>query len=86
MVEIGENYRGKDQEIKDGANWCVACDVEKETTEHVIDCKEYKRITGHTIQTHKNCFENTEWLRKAIHAYEMIEETRKILVKAKRKR
>ena len=83
MVEIGENFRGKDVEVVDGANWCLACGVTKETTEHVIECREYKTITGHTVETHENCFHDTEWLRKAIPAFKMIEETRKILMKVR---
>ena len=83
MIEVGENFRGKDAEIIEGANWCLACNKEKETTEHVIQCPAYKKMTGHRVLTHQGCFEETEWLCNASQAFENIEATRKILVKAK---
>ena len=41
MVEVGENFRGKFPKQK----WCIACGVEEETTEHVINCEEYRKLT-----------------------------------------
>ncbi len=87
MVEVGENFRGKYPEtLRDGASWCLACNVEKETTEHVIECNEYRKLTGHTMEITENCFEETEWLIQATKAYDRIEETRKILVRCYTKR
>jgi hypothetical protein len=76
MVEVSENFRGRFEN-----ETCAACHVEKETTEHVIRCKEYRKITGHTIADGDNndCFGDTEWLKMAAEVYERIEETRKLI-------
>jgi hypothetical protein len=76
MVEISENFRGRyDHEL------CAACNAEKETTEHVIKCKQYKKITGHDMRDQDNheCFSNTEWLIEAAEVFERIEETRSMI-------
>ena len=70
------NFRGKYQ----GQN-CFACNAEKETTEHVMCCDEYKRIVGHTMEIREGCFQNIEWLAQAVKVYERIEETREVLSK-----
>jgi hypothetical protein len=76
MVEVSENFRGRYEN-----ETCAACNVEKETTEHVIRCKEYRKITGHTIADEENndCYSDTEWLKMAAEVYERIEETRKLI-------
>jgi hypothetical protein len=76
MVELSENFRGRYEN-----ETCAACNVEKETTEHVIRCKEYRKITGHTIADENNndCYSDTEWLKMAAEVYETIEETRKLI-------
>ncbi len=86
MVEVGENFRGKvTGAVLDGASWCLACGCEKETTEHVINCSKYRELTGHTVVTSENCFENTAWLINATKAYQTIEETREILISSCKK-
>ena len=76
MVEIGENFKGKY-----GQKYCMACNEEKETTEHVIQCGQYKKLTGHKMTLTEGCFEDTKWLINATMEYKMIEETRDILNK-----
>ena len=61
MVEIGENFKGKY-----GEKYCMACNEEKETTEHVIQCGQYKKLTGHKMTITDGCFEDTKWLIKGI--------------------
>ena len=75
MVEVGENFRGKD-----GLEYCAACSKEKETTEHVIQCEEYRKLIGHKMVVVKGCFEDTSWLIEATNVYRRVEETREILV------
>ena len=76
MIEVSENFRGMYRE-----QMCVACGEEKETTEHAIQCTEYRRLTGHklTVTDNAKCFADTSWLKKAADVYETIEETRKLL-------
>ena len=82
MVEIGENFRGKDTSaVKNGISWCLACGEEAETTEHVIQCTRYRELTKHNVVMYENCFDDTEWLLKAIDAFKLIEDTREILQK-----
>ena len=55
----------------------------KETTEHVIRCNEYRRLTGHAIQSNEpveQLMNNTGWLVAASKVYQQIEEIRKWLV------
>ena len=78
MTELNANFKGKYQELK-----CVACKEEEETTEHVIQCPEYKRLTGHSIEIEhsvEESMQNLEWLLEASEVYEAIEDTRKWLI------
>ena len=78
MVELKTNFKGK---YRDAC--CPACEVEEETTEHVLACDEYRKLTGHTLEVPNNWADkmnNTEWLLKACEVYEQIEEVRSWLV------
>jgi hypothetical protein len=77
MTEVKANFKGK---YKD--TLCSACKKDEETTEHVIECEEYRKITGHTLETKqlKEAMDNLEWLEKACEVYEQIEEARKWLI------
>ena len=80
MVELKANFKGKYGDVK-----CPACGEDDETTEHVIKCKEYKRITNHNVEINENeqfvdLMNDCTWLMKASRAYQQIEETRKWLV------
>ena len=55
---------------------CSACRKEKETTEHVIACKEYKNLE---VEVFDNCFDNCNQLRQAVDAYEIIQVIRCML-------
>ena len=48
MAELKANYRGK---YKD--TLCPACRIEEETTEHALECSEYKRLVKHTKRRKK---------------------------------
>lgn len=82
MIELKRNFKGKyDNTI------CPACEKEEETTEHVIRCKEYQRLTQHTlVEGEEDEFnlpdkiDNVAWLIKAGEGLEKIEETRKWLL------
>lgn len=82
MIELKSNFKGKyDNTI------CPACEKEEETTEHVIRCKEYQRLTQHTlVEGEEDEFnlpdkiDNVAWLIKAGEGLEKIEETRKWLL------
>ena len=78
MVEVKANFR---TQYKDTS--CTACGKQEETTEHVLECEEYRRLTGHTIKVDKDKrnaqMTDGMWLRKASEAIKQIEETRKLL-------
>ena len=79
MTDLKANFKGKHQDTM-----CVACKLEPETTEHVIQCPEYRRIVGHSIivnETVERCMQDVVWLQEASEVYERIEETRKWLVR-----
>ena len=78
MTELKPNFCGKYRD-----RICSACEKEDETTEHVIQCQEYKRLLGHELNCDKPIKElmnNTAWLREAAKVYRRIEETRQWLV------
>ena len=78
MIDVKANFKGMYQD-----KMCAACKMELETTEHVIQCLEYKRIVGHSIKVEKTvqeCMQDLEWLLEASEVYERIEETRKWLI------
>ena len=82
MTELKSNFKGKYNNTI-----CPACEEEDETTEHVIKCKEYQRMTQHTLlEGDEDGFnlaekmENVTWLIKAGEGLEKIEETRKWLL------
>ena len=81
MTELKSNFKGK---YKDTI--CPACEEEEETTEHVIECKEYQRLipqngneedVGAPINEEK--MDNLKWLIETAKRIEEIEETRKWL-------
>ena len=73
MIELKSNFKGKY-----GNTLCTACKKENETTEHVINCVEYRKITGHTLQSKQVNEEmnNLEWMEEACEVYQQIEEVR----------
>ena len=83
MTELKSNFKGKYDDTM-----CPACDKEEETTEHVIKCSEYQRLTQHTMNEKmeelglgmENIMENMEWVTNAAEEFEKIEETRKWLL------
>ena len=83
MTELKANFKGKHNETI-----CSACEVEEETTEHVIRCPEYQRLTQHTLnmtteeEGHElvNKMDDLTWLINAGEEFEKIEETRKWLI------
>ena len=78
MTELKPNFCGKYRD-----RICSACEKEDETTEHVIQCQEYKRLLGHELNCDepiKELMNNTAWLREAAKVYRRIEETRQWLV------
>ena len=75
MIELKCNFKGKYTDTT-----CPACNLEDETTEHVLECKEYQKLTGHSIDPENKNFDDMEWLRQAIPVYDLIQETRKWLV------
>ena len=83
MTELKSNFKGK---YKD--SMCPACEKEEETTEHVIKCSEYQRLTQHTMNEKmeelglemEDIMNNMEWITNAAEEFEKIEETRKWLL------
>ena len=77
MVDIKMNYKSK---YKDDL-LCMACGKEEESSEHVIQCKEYKSLIGHNLgmDDREQNFSNTDWLLKASEVYARIEETREMM-------
>ena len=73
MVEVKKNFRGKYDDMM-----CLACREDEETTEHVIMCREYRRLVGHDIRDIQ--MNNLKWQIEASKVYEKIEETRKWLI------
>ena len=71
MTDLKANFKGKYQDLM-----CVACKEEIETTEHVIQCEEYRKLTGHSL-TQPALWDDLEWQVKACEVYEEIEEVRK---------
>ena len=65
MTELKANFRGKYRDTI-----CPACEKDEETTEHVIRCKEYKRLVGHTLnineRTMTECMNDTSWLIRPV--------------------
>ena len=74
MVEVAGNFKRKDEDER-----CRACREEKETTEHVIECEEYKKLTGHEIVVYEGCFQDMKWLKKATEVFKIIESTRNVI-------
>ena len=77
MTKIRANFKGRENDLR-----CVACKLEDETTEHVIQCSEYKRLIGHSVEIESSVFQSMqslEWVREACKVYERIEETKKWL-------
>ena len=78
MTETKANFKGKYNDLT-----CPACMKENETTEHLICCPVYKRITGHSLNTNKpviELFNNTAWLRETNKVFKMIDTARKFLI------
>ena len=72
MTDLKANFKGKDL-------MCAACRKEIETTEYVIQCEEYRKLTGHNV-TQPAQWDNLAWQEKACEAFEEIEEVRKWLL------
>ena len=79
MTELKANYRGKYTDAV-----CPACQAEEETTEHVIQCPEYKRLVGHKLDEGEkplsSKMNDLQWLKEAANVFQKIEETRKWLL------
>ena len=81
MTELKGNYKGKYQDTV-----CPACEKEEETTEHVIRCPEYQRLTKHTLNKMvdekgiDDAMNDLQWLTNAAEEFERIEDTRKWLL------
>ena len=74
MTELKANFKGKYRDTM-----CSACGKETETTEHVIACNEYRRLTGHTLKVPDDWTEKMNdptWVEEACEVYEQIEEVR----------
>ena len=81
MTELKANFRGKYTD-----DVCPACEREEETTEHVIRCTEYQRMTGHQLDDGREIMEmmrDTKWLLQAADDYERIEEAREWILGTK---
>jgi len=48
MTSLNSNYKGTNTNVM-----CTACNNEEETTEHVMNCEIYKKLTGQNIQQQK---------------------------------
>ena len=75
MCELKSNFKRKYVD-----ELCPACELEKETTEHVILCGEYKRMTRHNLQINKpikQLMNDSQWVIEASEVYGQIEELRK---------
>ena len=74
MTELKANYRGKYTDAV-----CPACQTEEETTEHVIQCAEYKRLVGHKLDEGEkplsSKMNDLQWLKEAANVFQEIEET-----------
>ena len=83
MTELKGNFKGKYENTI-----CPACEAEEETTEHVIKCTEYQRLTQHTLnsspegddQELADKMDDVTWLINAGEEFEKIEETRRWLL------
>ena len=81
MSELKSNFKGK---YKDTI--CPACEEKEETTEHVIQCKEYQRLIPHNGNEEdvgvpmEEKMGNLKWLIEAAKRIEEIEEPRKWLI------
>ena len=56
---------------------CSPCKIDEETTEHVIQCDEYRRIVGHSIKCDGpigEYMQDLDWRLEAGDVYEKIEE------------
>ena len=73
MVELKANFKGKYEDTT-----CAACRKAVETTEHVIECEEYRKITGHSLKQME--WDNLAWLEEACEVYEQIEEVRNWII------
>ena len=80
MTELKTNFKGKYTDTL-----CPACGSNEETTEHVVECQEYKRLTNHSLDEEEKSvtdrMNNPTWLLKATRTFKQIEETRKWLLK-----
>ena len=68
MTELKANFKGKYNNTLS-----PACKKETETTEHVIDCDEYRQLTGHSLQVPddwKEKMSDLEWLEEACEVRE----------------
>ena len=70
MVELKANFKGKYESLI-----CPACKIEDETTEHVIQCEEYRNIIGHNLPIPAQ-WDDMNWQEAACEVYEQIEEVR----------
>ena len=67
MTKIKANYKGKYNDLT-----CDGCKGEQETTEHIVNCKEYKRMFKWTNKTQvMNKTSTTEQLSIAQYAEEI---------------
>ena len=86
MTELKGNYKGKYQDTV-----CPACEKEEETTEQVIRCPEYQRLTKHTLNKMvdekgiDDAMNDLQWLTNAAEEFERIEETRDWLLGSRKK-
>ena len=69
MVKAIANFKGKY-----GDDWkCKGCEKEIETTEHMVDCKEYKKMIKWKKDVNIET-ENTEELKMIVEYIDAIEE------------
>ena len=76
MTNAKANRKNKYKNIK-----CSAGCNEEETTEHLLSCKQIKKIVQHNIKENQieKDMKNTEWLKETVKEMEKIEEIRKLI-------
>ena len=69
MVEARANYKANNTSVT-----CGACKEEDETTEHLLQCKKYKELTGDDLETDniQEYMGSLTWQRKAIKKIQYI--------------